>query len=242
MGSINESDWEAVNAFHDGELPEEERAAFETRLQQDPALAKALEQIETASQSLKALRPKIVELEKPVTERPKPAKQRYLFAAMAAAIAVMAFALWTSQSRGPTLLELHQSMEAQSYSVTSEDIRNVAMARELGVHDLSGANLVPVAAQAIENGHLAHYAGVNGCRLSYFKVATAFKLPPALDAQAIAWTTADGVHHAIVATGMDLQKFDAIATYLQHLTHELAKAQVYASMTQATQDAAPCVG
>ncbi|MEM6587378.1 MAG: hypothetical protein AAF641_02935 [Pseudomonadota bacterium] len=239
MGSISESEWEAVNAFHDGELPVEERAAFETRLQQEPALAKALKQIEGASQSLRVLRPQNVELETPVT---KPAKQHIVFAALAAAVALMAFALWTSQTRGPTLLELHQSLEAQSYTVAPEDIRNVAMFRELGVHDLSGANLVPVAAQAIGNGRLAHYAGVNGCRLSYFTVATAFKLPPALDAQAIAWTTADGVHHAIVATGMDLQKFDAIATYLQHLTHDLAKAQVYASMTQATQDAAPCVG
>ncbi|MEO0372882.1 MAG: hypothetical protein AAF231_15610, partial [Pseudomonadota bacterium] len=173
---------------------------------------------------------------------PEPSKQRYAFAAIAAAFALLAFAVWSTQSQSPTLLDLHQAQEAQTYTVALKDIQKVAIARALGVHDLSGANLVPVAAETIADGRLAHYAGVNGCRLSYFELTQAFKLPAGPDAQAIAWTTADGAHHAVVATGMDVQKFDAIAAYLQHLTHDLARDQVYASLAQATKDAAPCVG
>lgn len=241
MGSISDSDWEALNAFHDSELMEEERAAVEARLLEEPLLAEALEQIAGASQSLKALRPTIVERETPVAKQAISYKQPYLFAAIAAAVALMVFALWNSQSREPSLLELHRSLAAQNFTVVSEDIRNVAIASKLGVHDLSGAKLVPVAAQNLDIGLFAHYAGINGCRLSYFKVANAFKLPMGSDAQAVAWTTADATHHAIIATGMDVQKFEAIATYLQHLTHDLAKEQVYASLARATKEAVPCV-
>ena len=42
MSSISENDWETVNAFHDDELSSQERAAFEKRLRQEPALAEAL--------------------------------------------------------------------------------------------------------------------------------------------------------------------------------------------------------
>ncbi|MEO0774783.1 MAG: hypothetical protein AAFZ04_16565 [Pseudomonadota bacterium] len=236
MSSISEDDWDAVNAFHDGEMPGKDRAAFEARLRQEPALAQALEDVQGLSRGLGALKPRTA------VPDTAPTRSGLWFGAIAASLALLAVALWSLQDRSPGLLDLHHALEGQGFYVATEDIRNVGLARDFGVHDLTGANLAPVAAHDIADGQLAHYAGVNGCRLTYFRLSGPAELPPGASARAVAWTTDDGAHHAIIATGMDLQKFDAIATYLQHLTHDLSKTRVYASMAQATQDAAPCVG
>lgn len=239
MNGINEDDWHLVNAFHDGELSDREKAALQDRLTREPALKAALDQVATTSHSLKALKPHMLSAE----QQTKSVDRRPLWSlGIAAAIALAAFGFWSFETRTPSLLEWHESFAERSFAVSQTDIRNVSLAATWGVHDLTAANLAPVASEVTPRGHVAHYAGLNGCRLSYFTVDQAFKLPPGPAAQAVAWTTADGRHHAIVATGMDLKKFDAIATYLQHATHDLARDQVYASLTQATETAVPCVG
>ncbi|MEL6170843.1 MAG: hypothetical protein AAGK67_13890 [Pseudomonadota bacterium] len=239
MDRCSESDWELVNAFHDGELSDEDAAEFERRLANEPALSEALDQVSGVSKSLKALRPEKVAAP---TLKNKYSRTKISMIGFAAAAAMIAFVAWSMQPRAMVLLEMHQALQQESFTVSTEDVRNVALSATLGVHDLRGANLAPVSIQSIPHGTLAHYAGLNGCRLSYFNVDLAFELPSDKNVQAIAWTTADGGHHAIVATGMDIKRFESIAIYLQHITHNLAKSEVYASMTDATHSAAPCTG
>ena len=43
MTVISEQDWERVNAYHDGEMPSQEKSAFEMRLRNEPELAAALD-------------------------------------------------------------------------------------------------------------------------------------------------------------------------------------------------------
>ena len=236
--NLNEDDWERVNAFHDGELTGAEAQRFSLRLEREPDLAAALDEVAAASSSLNVLKPQTRAEAAPI--RAVSPLWRYLGAA--AVFVLMVYGVWSELTRGTSLIDTHQAFQAQSFDVAAEDIRNVALASRLGVLDLTAANLAPVAARETGQGSVAHYAGLNGCRLSYFKVDRALQLPSGAEAQAVAWTTADGAHHAIVATGMDLQKFDAIATYLQHVTHDLAQGQVYASLTRATENAVPCVG
>lgn len=238
MARLSDKDWELVNAFHDGELSAKDAKAFQKRVRQDADLAAALADISRASASLKPLRPDTTQPQ----HRAVLKKGVVLAGALAACIAVFAFADLSSTTPPLTPLDLHLSLQERAFAVTTADIRNVAVASQMGVHDLSGANLTPVFAKDIEQGHLAHYAGVNGCRLSYFKGEGTFELPSGIAAQAIAWTTTDGAHHAIIATGMDFGKFDAIAAYLQHITHDLAQQTVYAALQNATENAMPCVG
>ncbi|MEM9584379.1 MAG: hypothetical protein AAGA08_14820 [Pseudomonadota bacterium] len=239
MGNVSESDWELLNAFHDGELSDDDAAELERRLATDADLADGLEKIMGMSNSLKALRPSTVE---PLPQAKRPRSALHWGGGLAAAVAAFAFVVWSMQPGAPVLLELHQALQQERFTVSAQDVQNVALTQQLGVHDLTAANLAPVSTQVIAHGQLAHYAGLNGCRLSYFSVDRALELPSGKDVQAISWTTSDGAHHAIIATGMDLAKFDAIATYLQHITHDMARTEVYASLTNATESAAPCVG
>lgn len=132
MSSISEDDWDAVNAFHDGEMPGKDRAAFEARLRQEPALAQALEDVQGLSRGLGALKPRTA------VPDTAPTRSGLWFGAIAASLALLAVALWSLQDRSPGLLDLHHALEGQGFYVATEDIRNVGLARDFGVHDLTG--------------------------------------------------------------------------------------------------------
>lgn len=57
MSALPQSDWERLNAYHDGELPPAERAALERRLEAEPDLAASLAALRAQSTSLRRMRP-----------------------------------------------------------------------------------------------------------------------------------------------------------------------------------------
>ena len=57
MHGLSDKDWEALSAYHDGELSAPARAALEARLAQEPALARALAEITGLSDGLRRLHP-----------------------------------------------------------------------------------------------------------------------------------------------------------------------------------------
>ena len=59
MSTLSETDWQLLNAYHDDELPAVERSAFARRLQDEPALAAELQELQAQSAKLKSLRPRL---------------------------------------------------------------------------------------------------------------------------------------------------------------------------------------
>ncbi|MEL6933361.1 MAG: hypothetical protein AAFO17_09745, partial [Pseudomonadota bacterium] len=118
MDRCSESDWELVNAFHDGELSDEDAAEFERRLANEPALSEALDQVSGVSKSLKALRPEKVAAP---TLKNKYSRTKISMIGFAAAAAMIAFVAWSMQPRAMVLLEMHQALQQESFTVSTED-------------------------------------------------------------------------------------------------------------------------
>lgn len=247
MSGLSEQDWELVNAYHDGALTESQARAFGERLAAEPELAAALASVQEISQSLSALRPALTtattapEVVVSANKNRRPA--RWLVGgALAAALAVAMF--WSvQQADTPTAFDLHQDLAGQNFAVTFPDLHRATAQDLYGAPDLASANLTPVAFKALQDGSVTHYAGRNGCRLSYFLGAAAGDTGPLpTEAQSIAWTTTPGTRHMIIATGMDRAKFDAIAAFLKLATGLDANKGAVASLNEATAAASPCVG
>ncbi|MEO1138097.1 MAG: hypothetical protein AAFW87_01460 [Pseudomonadota bacterium] len=246
MSELNERDWELVNAYHDGELGNDEARAFEARLNANPALAEALESVTSVSTSLGALRPARADQTGrpalPANDTSRLAKWRpYMAAAAALAIAVF---LGPTLLAKPTLMDIHTDLANQAVTDGGTTlVLQVSSDNLSDAPDLSYANLTPVASRHLEQGSVTHYAGQNGCRLSFFRGVPALSANDVPDAvQLAAWNTGVDTRHLIVATGMDRDKFDAIASYLKLLTRQEETETVLASVAKATADAVPCVG
>lgn len=246
MTELDEKDWELVNAYHDGELGDAERRAFGSRLASEPLLAEALRDVSSVSASLGALRPDA--LQRSPTPPRAPANRntqpkRWLIGGAVAAAVALAVAVGPQVFKAPSAFDMHADLAAHSFAVEPGDMRTIAIAQSVNAPDLAGANLTAVAMQDMDDGHVTHYAGRNGCRLTYFRGAHfSGKQSPSAEMQVAEWSTTDNIRHMIVATGMDQDKFNAIAAYLMLTTRDQANEQMMASLAETTATAARCVG
>ena len=246
MNELNDKDWEQVNAYHDGELCAADMRAFEGRPASEPALAAALEDVRNVSVSLAALRPDLVHSESmPETSAANSSwhPRRWLAGGAVAAGIALAVVFGPAFVATPTAFDIHAELAAEMYDVETADLRPAATGGAVGVPDLSVANLTAVAFRTSDNGEVMHYAGQNGCRLTYFRGA--FVSPEGSDTpgqQIATWLSGDHLRHIVVATGMDRTRFDAIASYLMLETRERVSESVMASLSEATRTARSCVG
>jgi len=221
-----------------------ERAAFERRLQREPALDAALRDLRQVSRDVKSLHAPPRAAQPRVTawpDRSRAASPAWWLGAGIAATLALAL-LWGGARPGPErLMDLHRAYVAQDFDVLRETLRSVGLPATADQPDLSRARLTPVALRVLGDGTLAHYAGRNGCRLSYYRGQTAAVLQVGADIQTSVWATRDGIRHAVIATGMDPQRFAAIARFLQQTTRDAAREGTGARMARATERAAPCV-
>ncbi len=242
---MNEKDWELINAYHDGELDDAERRALESRLASEPLLEEALRDVSSVSAGLGALRPETpstVSLQAGIPANKNVQPWRWLVGSTAAAAIVLAIAVGPKIFTTPSVMDIHAELLAQSFTVEAGDKRPVVADISIDAPDLASANLLPVAVRQVSDGRLTHYAGSNGCRLSYYRGT----LDPdvqmsAAGNQTTIWSTADNVRHMIVATGMDQDKFDAIAAYLKLVTRQQASEQMMASLSEITGSAEKCL-
>ncbi|MEM7663992.1 MAG: hypothetical protein AAF292_17250 [Pseudomonadota bacterium] len=248
MSALTDEDWEQLSAYHDGELQPDAERALRARIAREPALATALESLSDVSASLAVMRPASPASINGSTEtRPKAANSnrkpmKWVVGGAVAASLLVAIVFGAGQFRSDSPLDVHASLSAQAFSYDQSAFVPAASSGSTDVPDLGGANLAPAVLRDFEDGTVAHYVGRNGCRLSYFRGAGPILMPSATWGQSTAWTTTDGLHHAIIATGMDAGKFDAIAAYLLTVTRRDAATEVHAALTIATETAAPCVG
>ena len=247
MSELNERDWELVNAYHDGELEPAEAQRLEGRLASEPALSEALKSLREVSASLGALRP--APLPAPAPAPPAEAGNdnwrpaRWLAGGAAAAALAFAVALGPDLVAKPSVFDIHADLVGQSFSVDNTDLRLTATETAPAAPDLASANLTPVSFRVIKGGSVTHYAGRNGCRLSYFRGAFPISDEDLAEGNQLAtWTTGSDLRHMIVATGMDPAKFDAIAAYLKLVTRQQASEAIMASLSAATATAARCGG
>lgn len=246
MNALNEKDWELINAYHDGELGDAERRTLESRLASEPLLEEALRDVSNVSASLGALRPATklissVQPETPANRNTRPT--RWLLGGAVAALIALAVAVGPQFFELPSAFDIHADLATQSFAIETGDMRAVAVGQVFDAPDLAGANLTAVAMRDLDDGLVVHYAGRNACRLSYFRRAAA----PAEQAlstehQVAAWSTSNHVWHIIVATGMDQDKFNAIAAYLKLATRQQDADQVLASLTETAAGAERCLG
>lgn len=246
MIELSDRDWERINAFHDGELNDSEMREMAARIEAEPALAEALREVRSVSASLGALRPPLDGLAS--GHRTTHANDnwrpfRWLAGGAIAAAIAIAVVVGPKLVSEPTAFEIHAEFTGEPFAIEGSDLLPAAAVRAADAPDLSAAVLTPVSLQTWDGGRAVHYAGRNGCRLTYFRGE--FRLNDSgsrAGSQVASWSTTDNVRHAIVATGMDQGKFDAIADYLKLLTRQQAGEQMMAALADTTASAERCVG
>ncbi len=237
MTELSEQDWLLVNGYHDGELPEPQRASFEERLRREPALAEALAGLRELSRGLGALRAPAAP-PPPAANAPR-AHWRWLAAGALAAALAVAVLLPALRPGDNSAMALHAAFVAQDFAVDESMLSPAATVRTAGLPDLGAARLALVASREIEGGTAAHYAGVNGCRLTFFDTAEPVALSAAEDVRTAAWQN-DTRYFAIVAGGMDRDRFHAITTYLMQLTQQGRETDTRLALLDATRKATSC--
>ncbi len=239
--SLPDSDLELVSAFHDGELEPGEARRFRARLESEPELRAALEEIRETSSALRRLRPKTG---LPRTVEAGARRPWHALAASLAAAAILAAVLFQGLAPGEprTPLDWHEAFAAKRYE-TGDGAGPVPVSKWIGLQpDLSAANLrlVDMAGDA-ERSLYFHYAGVNNCRLTFGAHAVAPEPARPRDGLlAEAWSDGE-MHYTLIAVRMDRNRFDAVARLLRERTRiEQASDGTLAAARQATRDAVPC--
>jgi len=240
--NLSYKDLEYLNAYHDGELGAAEAQEMARRLETEPALREALASVREVSEALGALRP-------PLAETPAPAPRAALsswmkVAAALAGVAVLASGiLWSVLTGHPhSPAGWHEHFVAQSYPEESGAVPTPVSKWIAAEPDLSAANLrlVDVAGDGGSDVYL-HYAGENGCRLTFGAHAGTPDLPAATGGLLVHdWSTGE-ISYSLIADGMDRGKFSAIMTLLEEQTRtdDTGDATVMA-LSQATGNALPC--
>ncbi len=243
MTQLSDEDWECLSAYHDGELSPKDAQKFRSRLAVEAGLASELMRLREASHSLSALHPVQISV---VQSRPSTtstaSRLGWLTGGALIATVAIVVAMSTLKTDRTSLLDIHSAFLAETFTVVGSDLRAASVTATPETPNLTGGNLKAVAFSSFRAGTVAHYSGQNGCRLSYFRGRVPLDLPTAADSQTYGWSTKDGFHHAIIATGMDVQKFSAISAYLQKETLHQSLEQVYASLRIATERAVSCTG
>ena len=245
MKALSEQDWQLVNGYHDGELPEPQRTVFEQRLQREPALAEALACLRDMSSGLGRLHPAPPQPAVPAPDAAgSSARPPWLWLAagtLAASLAVavaVTVALFTLRPDN-SAMALHAAFAEQDYTVDESMLRRNVAARRAGLPDLGAARLALVARRRIEGGIAAHYAGVNDCRLTFIISDTPVPLPSAEGVRSASWLN-DTRAYAVIADGMDLDRFRAIIAYLMQLTQQGTAPDTRLALMDATRKATSC--
>ena len=242
MTNMTDQDWELASAYCDDELDASERATFEARLQNDPMLRKVLDDIQMVSDALSAMKPKAVP-NAPVTQPPANRNWRPLaLCASVALAAVLTAGIFLFKPEAPkTPLAWHSSFVTQSYQVPEPGmIQNVQHGSAAGLFDLEVANLFLVDQKELPDDQLAaHYSGRNGCRLTVLSGINLPNIEPSDETRIGAWEVGEQ-GYAVIATGMDERRFDAIENLLRQMTRSASQPSTVLAAKMASDNAAPC--
>ncbi|MEM8839437.1 MAG: hypothetical protein AAGE89_15190 [Pseudomonadota bacterium] len=239
----NTEDWDRLNALADGELSADEARALRKRLDEEPDLKATYLRIRGISAGLKAMRP-----EGMIETDPSPVKKGQsgwiwagaFAASLIGAVFFGANLLDFGQDR-KNPADVHKALVDQSFDIAALDGSQAFLPRIGSLPDLKAARLTLVRTEYLEpSGFAAHYAGVNGCRLTFFMLDQPPALPDGDGMMSHAWSYG-GYSFAVLAIGMDIGKFNAVSEHLVAFTAQTQKTTTVAAVQDATRKATPCV-
>ncbi|WP_299913483.1 hypothetical protein [uncultured Paracoccus sp.] len=213
MSTLSETDWQLLNAYHDDELPAVERSAFARRLQDEPALAAELQELQAQSAKLKSLRPRLTAANDPV--RPK---RPLIWTGIGALAASLALALYLGAGIGadPSPAAIHAEFAAASQG--DDNIPTpVSGQQSAALPDLTLAGMVLAATRSVGKTEAAHYAGPNGCRATLLISDGDLDAPDQTVLQIAEWAASDR-NYMLLSEGMDQTRFGLIVDYLRGQT------------------------
>jgi anti-sigma factor RsiW len=246
-----DGDWEALNAYADGELDGPARNAMARRLAYDPALSARLAEVHAAKAAVSLLRPEIGTA--PRRSRLSSGRRLAIAVSLLAAAGLGTF----YHLAGPAgewrhaPAELHAGFSDRAYVLSETPYLPVVSTPRIGdvtAIDLSGARLLLVdVATARRDGReivAMHYRGRNGCRVTLVALEAVRGEEPPLPTGEIGLSAAwsDGaIHYTLMAGGMDAARFAAIRAYVRAETRRTAPGDELAlAMRSATDGARPC--
>jgi hypothetical protein len=238
MKRLSDQDWEQVNAWADGELPQADAEAFSRRLNAEPTLGEALESVRQVTSSLSVLRPEPGRPARGASANTNRAVRGWVAgASLAAALALVAVLFWSGGD--PRAIDVHRSYAAQTFQLDARpELRNASETVVDGFPLLRDANLYLVTTDVQADKASAHYVGVNGCRLTILRGAYA-PAQVSSDVQARQWV-AGQARYQVIATGMDAAKFSSAATYLEQVTQNRLEESTVMALRDAVQSATNC--
>ncbi|MBK0399587.1 hypothetical protein H0I76_10315 [Limibaculum sp. M0105] len=254
MTQIRDDEWEALNAYADGECSAEVRATVARRLATDPGHAAALSRIQQVKAGLSLIAPAPVRGAADATAgRHKPFRAVAVAAAIGA-VAILALtvgprAYREAVSSPDRTAEIHEAFSANAYALDDgAPARTISTAGlgDIRAFDLSDSRLVLVdvrtfSASADEMVAM-HYRGFNGCRLTVTAARAGGDRggDRAADTLFAHWT-ARGIDFRVVAAGMDADRFAAITALLRSESlRDDAADGLRIAVRSATDSAVPC--
>jgi len=252
------SEWQQLNAYADGELPESEARAFEYLLGKKPGMQRDLMQLRELKQRLAKLHPSPAE---PARLGPAPPFRRaQMAAAIAAGVAAVtilsAIAVFLLPERTPWIAHARALHEEQSTQAFVVDEHYVAQTVSSG-HSLEfrPPNLTALRLYLVNittpgwddrEAIALHYRGLRGCRLTIVAIEGGVVEAPSATAAAtdslIRTWHHDGFGFAVIADGMDPDRFDAIANYAKSaiVTPTTDSRQMRTAMIESQRTSRPC--
>ncbi len=255
---ISQTEWELLNAYADGELSEAATESFEIRLSKNPALVIELEKISSLKGALSNL--KETPAQEPVAANSIGWVRQAAAAILLVLIGTVAF-FWHEFQQNQALdpLEIHTAYAEKTY-ILSEALRPVHVSsKAIGdfyIPNLEASELQLADTQLKKVGDhevvSAHFRGMRGCRLTLVgkNIETTdaalaqiqFNLNRA-DRLLLARWQSDGSQFTLLASAMDINRFQAIARYVQNdvqREHSKQSESLRVAMQTTYETARPC--
>jgi len=224
-----DNDWELLNAFADGELSTAQSAELTARLDTEPDLRLELDRLRHLKWQLSSLHPGDIGATSILKPR-KSTRSRTFAGAIAVVLLVIATGIGALLAWPPAqatwfdqAMSLHEQLSQMTFVVDEEYTTRLVSSGEtleFRAPDLTASRLYlvdVVTSPSDEADAIAmHYRGLNGCRLTVVAIPDAHAIyePPVTEGSAYTWSF-EGYDFAVIAQGMDAQRFASVAAYLE---------------------------
>ncbi len=256
MTRDQQRDWELLNAYCDSELNAADQAALERRLEHEPALRQDLNRLHNLKRELAGLRPPepdgMAVQAATSRKRLKGALASTAALLVIAALTVAVLVAWPSAQRNwlQTAMDMHDTLSHQTYVVEEGHVTQiVSSGRDLAFSapDLTASRLylVDVVTSTADGGDAVamHYRGMRGCRLTVVALPEHpdGEQPDELGGLIHAWSYS-GYNFAVIAVGMDAQRFASVASYAEAAVIDAVRRhrELQIAMTESYNAARPC--
>ncbi len=252
--SVNEFEWQKLDAYVDGELSPEEAQAFMRSLHDREDLKGEYEKLIQLKSNLSALAPASEYL----VQDTAPNRKRFRQIAAAAVIAVglgSSLLVWNSMSGASSPEKIHAAFSGKTYLLDkSKPTLHVSSftSGEFDIPDLTLTQLQLADIQTQGSGEneviSVHYRGYRGCRLTLISTAgqnvnsvDQFQYNKDDNLLKISWFTKRS-SFTLLATGMDKNRFISIAKYVKNSVSQSEKRResLKVAMHEAYKSALPC--